>query len=403
MPASFATIPEELVERILSYVLAPAPSPASRKPDSPHPTWHPKSSSNDPPSPAAALLVCKTWLRIGTPLYYHAVSLASSTQTRALATLLRTQPQLRPLVRDLTVDGLWANLGDLVSALGPHVSLQRLDILLDGSATYDAIRSFCEALTRIGDVRHIVLRKNANAYLTQPGIALLFETLSRAIAKWTSLSMGCPDDASILQESIDMSFRFSPIINNGPEASHTSKFISALAHAPNLKEVRTELPSVWNTALLEISESASLRQITVYAASPTSASFPLTSFPRSCSLPHLTSLYMREAKKHARLMELIRAGTPASSSSDENSVFAGTTLRGRAWTMGTGATAPTSFRSMEKQKQKASPGPSRARNSEVAWPIVEEDTVEEHVPEPKRHGKGRAMSRVSRRLTLSVV
>ena len=61
----------------------------------------------DPPSSARAglLLVCKRWLRVGTPLVYETVVLDCEDKIRKLARTLRHNPILGSMVRNLRVDG----------------------------------------------------------------------------------------------------------------------------------------------------------------------------------------------------------------------------------------------------------------------------------------------------------
>lgn len=50
-------------------------------------------------STSALLLVCKAWLRVGTPLLYHTVVLRSTAQAQALELALAQTPQLGKFVR----------------------------------------------------------------------------------------------------------------------------------------------------------------------------------------------------------------------------------------------------------------------------------------------------------------
>lgn len=92
--------------------------------------------------------------------------------------------------------------------------------------------------------------------------------------------MGC-------QECVNIKFKFAPDVT-------ASSFVSALSTAPNLKIIRAQLPALWNDTLLTISQNPSLQCITL---SPDKELFG------SC-------LFLMEAKKYDRLMELIEAGTP---------------------------------------------------------------------------------------------
>lgn len=51
------------------------------------------------------LLVCKEWLRIGTPLFYQTILLTNNCQLQQLANTLRISPQLGELVRNVRLEG----------------------------------------------------------------------------------------------------------------------------------------------------------------------------------------------------------------------------------------------------------------------------------------------------------
>ncbi|KAK7692077.1 hypothetical protein QCA50_005483 [Cerrena zonata] len=122
--------------------------------------------------------------------------------------------------------------------------------------------------------------------------------------------------------------------------------VSALAKAPKLRVVKTELPTVWNEALLQISSNSSLAEIQLSNSCqppqtprfrmlpsdrsecqrPTSA-VP-SRLPLSSILP-ISSLYMRIAKNHTRLMDLIHAGSEIVTS--DSAFFR--EPRQRAWTI----------------------------------------------------------------------
>jgi len=122
-------------------------------------------------------------------------------------------------------------------------------------------------------IKSLVVRKDA--YLTLEKPKHLMNQLSNAITAWTSL------------ECVNIKFRFA-------SDATTSPFVSALVTAPNLKTVRAQLPAVWNDTLLTVSQNPNLRCISLSPDKELVGSH----------------LFLMEAKKHDRLMELINAGTP---------------------------------------------------------------------------------------------
>lgn len=98
----------------------------------------------------------------------------------------------------------------------------------------------------------------------------------------------------------------------------TLPFAQALSEAPRLQYVRTQLPAIWNELLLVMSSNPSLEKVTLSSESAFGPARYRTPGPPvikgACNDDYEnailgTGLYMMEAKKHARLSELIRAGT----------------------------------------------------------------------------------------------
>jgi len=152
---------------------------------------------------------------------------------------------------------------------------------------------FAESLMGMRKIKSLVVRKDA--YLTLEKPKHLMSQLSNAIASWTSL------------ECVNIKFRFA-------SDAATSSFVPALTTARNLKTVRAQLPAVWNDTLLTVAQNPNLRCISLSPDKELVGSH----------------LFLMEAKKHDRLMELIKAGTPVmrnrsqSSSTPTSPVLTGT-------------------------------------------------------------------------------
>ncbi|PCH38893.1 hypothetical protein WOLCODRAFT_92487 [Wolfiporia cocos MD-104 SS10] len=280
MSSPLAHLPEELLEHILELAITPtAPAPHYR------PSWHPPPQPHSPsgappsaPSAPAPLLVSRTWLRIATPLHYRHVVLRSHRQTRLLARTLADNPALGACVRSLRVEGTFAALPDVVRACP---ALEAFDMTVDNGAAGaeagaadETVHRFCSGFRLMPRVKHLVIRKNA--YLTQPVPTLVIDELGKAIsAGWEQL------------ETVNIAFRYSP-------SAASNSFVTSLKMAPRLRDVRALLPAVWNTTLLEISANPALERIQLT---------PTTELVGA-------HLFLSEARKHPRLIELIRAGTP---------------------------------------------------------------------------------------------
>ncbi|TFK36303.1 hypothetical protein BDQ12DRAFT_256591 [Crucibulum laeve] len=341
---NLASFPEELLERILALcVIAPLSPPA-------RPSWHlssptssssaapssPHQRSNSPRGRLAPLLVCKSFLRIATPLFYNTVHISSRTQLRCLLKhSLRPNPMLATYIRRVVLTGVWAEAGELLRMC--RRSLRMLDLTLDtepvlmqpGEEDNDA-KVFCASLKHIRPTQ-LALRKPANVYLTQAKPKYVIWELSSAMRGWYELESAdiafrLSDDNSVPSLSSSPP-SLSPVSRSSPAKQTHPGPITFLTHTlstlPYLRTFITILPSVWNETILRVSENPSLERIVLgegnsYSSSNASANQGILG----------TGLFLSQARKHSRLVELIRAGTPI--------------IRSRAHTMGTVGMPPVS-------------------------------------------------------------
>ncbi|KAF9063021.1 hypothetical protein BDP27DRAFT_1335878 [Rhodocollybia butyracea] len=317
--SAFDLLPEELTEQILSLCVT-----ASSEPPSPRPNWLPtpasKSLTRDRRTSVirtrlAPLLVCKEFYRISIPHYHSTVHIISPEQAAAFLHTLQLHPHLvGPCVRRC-------------------VSSEIYPMLVDSAA-----EDFCNALHTLQNVRHLTLRKASSTYLTLPRIRHVLTELATAIEDWNSLEsanvafrMSDDNPLALLALAYPSASPglFSPVptptpsplsptlpSSNGPSYSARvgpmSLLTSALAKSPSLHTFSTHVPNVWNDTLLRVSQNPCLQKIIL---SPSVM---------------ITGLFMNEAKKHTRLTELIKAGTPM--------------VRSRAQTLGNfGISAPTAL------------------------------------------------------------
>ncbi|RDX54487.1 hypothetical protein OH76DRAFT_1341204, partial [Lentinus brumalis] len=276
---TFAHMPEEILERILVLVLFQSAEP------SPRPSWHlyqtPPTAGH--PTVISPLLVCRAWLRIGTPIHYRHPVLRTPRHVELLLRALRHTPSLAPCIRSLHLSATSPALRELVPLC--HY-LDTLDVTVDNGTDSNAapapagefprdrgVIDFCEAFTKTRSIRHLVIRKTA--YLTQPNAIYIFEQLAKAATRWHKL------------ETVNVAFRLSPT----PAAF---ALVKALAAAPRLHTLYTQLPAVWNTTLLDIAQNPALTRIVVSPAHELAGAH----------------LFLAEAKRHPRLMDLFRAGSP---------------------------------------------------------------------------------------------
>ncbi|KAL1658866.1 hypothetical protein GGF50DRAFT_131437 [Schizophyllum commune] len=114
-------------------------------------------------STSALLLVCKAWLRVGTPLLYYTVVLRSTAQAQALELALAQTPQLGKFVRRLRLEG---GFGDHVrGACIKCPNIEELVLLFDYEAR-DSTSGIRRALKQM-NIKHLVLtpsyRRNARS------------------------------------------------------------------------------------------------------------------------------------------------------------------------------------------------------------------------------------------------
>ncbi|KAF5360255.1 hypothetical protein D9758_009177 [Tetrapyrgos nigripes] len=314
----------ELIDQILAYALSEKTN---------RPSWH--TSSRDSP-----LLVSKTFHRIGLGHYYHSIHLSSQQQSLALLAILQSHPDYSPWIKHLSIDSIFESIADILS-LCPQLVL--LDLSLDAPSHVD-LAPFCTALSTLTSLSSLTIRKPASVYLTQPRVRYVLSAVAECVSNgtWQNLrevdmpfKVSSDDSASLASPAALGGMLFpalpppaptlAPINPNLPAAlpsptSPTSPgpitFLSqGLSTLPNLRTFSTQLPTVWNEVLLTVSKNDKLEKIVLGSASAPVAPGSRRMSSGSAMPPRvggvmLSGLYMSEAKKHPRLVDLIKAGTP---------------------------------------------------------------------------------------------
>ncbi|KAJ7604116.1 hypothetical protein FB45DRAFT_1070738 [Roridomyces roridus] len=96
-------------------------------------------------SPSAYLLVCKSWLRVATPLLYHVVVIRSKAQAKALAQALFSNRDLGQSIKRLRVEGGYGAPMRTILQSSPHVS--HLVVSLDVFSS-DNTAGLCDGLPK---------------------------------------------------------------------------------------------------------------------------------------------------------------------------------------------------------------------------------------------------------------
>jgi hypothetical protein len=167
----------KLADELLQMILAPSLTiPHAQFIDSSPVVF----GENDVVSSASALLVCKRWLRIATPLLYEAVVIRSTGQSHALADALRENPAFAGHVKKIRLEGAYASLGEVLTRCTKLTTLViLLRIYSDANVT-----GLCRALPMI-DPKDVILRDEwqmDNAKIRKALIALC-----DVIPKWKNL------------------------------------------------------------------------------------------------------------------------------------------------------------------------------------------------------------------------
>lgn len=228
MAILLATLPEELLERIIalsvSQAISPSsefPAPAALQPGLTRSSSAPLTTRPLSPQPQlprttslrtscivrpkvhrfTPLLVNSLFARIGTAVLYTHIHLTSRTQCIALVRTLSARPDLAQRVKTLRVDGMWPEAHNLLGYLRiAGAKLKTFDMTIcsaqrgqtGATASTQAIEDaqFCDALELLptfNSVNTLVIRKTSDAYLTLPGPSRVLECLSVAIGSWKSL------------------------------------------------------------------------------------------------------------------------------------------------------------------------------------------------------------------------
>ncbi|PFH48822.1 hypothetical protein AMATHDRAFT_5459 [Amanita thiersii Skay4041] len=340
---SLCYFPEELLERILALcVSAPSqPIPVHQ------PQWHTPAFHAHRTAP---LLVCKSFHRIATPLLYQSVHLYAPSQVQAISQTLTSNPHLARFVRCLVLSGIIAGSGRLLSQCS---SLSILDFSLDAgispppppAADVDQdTTEFCDALQSMTYLRHLVVRKPNMVYLTLPRTKYILSQLADALQSWdhletANIAFRLSDDSPPARlplldtAAVHTPLNTTPSSPTSPSAllgGPITRLTHALSTCPRLHSFATHLPNLWNEAVLRVSTNKHLDRIVLTDGRMDISVIPEITGGLFLAADHPqagivgTGLFLMEARKHTRLSELIRAGTPI--------------IRTRAQTMGPPAT-----------------------------------------------------------------
>ncbi|KAJ7905882.1 hypothetical protein B0H13DRAFT_1716676 [Mycena leptocephala] len=173
-------LPDEIISEILSPALKVSDEVFSDTSDiSPF--------ANYSESTSAYLLVCKSWLRVATPLLYNVVILRSKAQAKALSLTLSANQQLGQFVKKLRVEGGYGPPMGIILDYSPNIS--DIFVSLDIYAA-DNTSGLCKGLSLINPTR-LILRENKR--LENKMVSQLIDALKESMSKWDRLCVfDCP-------------------------------------------------------------------------------------------------------------------------------------------------------------------------------------------------------------------
>ncbi|KAK7047002.1 F-box domain-containing protein, partial [Favolaschia claudopus] len=169
------TLPDEIISEILS--------PALKVPDYKFSSLGPKSPfAKYSVSSSAALLVCKAWLRVATPLLYNVIVIRSKAQGRALEDALRTNPDLGRFIKKLRVEGGFGSSMHTILKCATNVTDIYLSLQIHSS---DSSAGLAMGLPLINPQRLIIFDDRNNP-LKNKAVLQLMATLTVCAPKWSN-------------------------------------------------------------------------------------------------------------------------------------------------------------------------------------------------------------------------
>ncbi|KAJ7107211.1 hypothetical protein C8R43DRAFT_1243704 [Mycena crocata] len=138
-------------------------------------------------SPSAYLLVCKSWLRVATPLLYNVVILRSKAQAKALSQALSKSGELGQFIRKLRVEGGYGPSMHTILENSPNITDLFMSLEIFSS---DNTLGLCKGLPLINPMCLILCDSKR---LDNKMISQLIDALVASIRKWDRLhTFDCP-------------------------------------------------------------------------------------------------------------------------------------------------------------------------------------------------------------------
>ncbi|KAJ7213529.1 hypothetical protein GGX14DRAFT_696834 [Mycena pura] len=170
------SLPDEIISEILSPALKVADDAFAD-------IWEVSPFADYSESTSAYLLVCKSWLRVATPLLYNVVVLRSKAQAKALERALAGNKRLGQFIKKLRVEGGYGQPMHTILKCASNVS----DICLTLQIfSPDSTEGLCKGLHSINPT-YLILRDVPYKLLKNKMATKLVGAVAAAIPKWDRL------------------------------------------------------------------------------------------------------------------------------------------------------------------------------------------------------------------------
>ncbi|KAJ7175405.1 hypothetical protein C8R46DRAFT_1078760 [Mycena filopes] len=171
-------LPDEIISEILSPALSVSDDEFSdASPNSPFARYSESSS--------AFLLVCKSWLRVATPLLYNVVVLRSKAQASALDSALRNGNDLGRFVKKLRIEGGYGSCMQKIIAATPNVTDLFISVDIWSS---DNVSGLVKGLPSMNPVRVVFHEAQYNRKRNKNSETLV-QAINRSLKDWKNLTV----------------------------------------------------------------------------------------------------------------------------------------------------------------------------------------------------------------------
>ncbi|KAJ7049896.1 hypothetical protein C8F01DRAFT_1181372 [Mycena amicta] len=180
------SLPDEIISEILSPALTVDDDVFTES------CAHSSPFANFSESTSAYLLVCKSWLRVATPLLYNVVVIRSKAQAKALAGVLSKNGELGRFIKKLRVEGGHGAPMQAILKCAPNVT----DLFLSlNMFALDSTDGLCKGFAHISPTKLIL---DDDGCKSNKAISKLAEGLVAVIPKWDRLTTIDLSNMSIL-------------------------------------------------------------------------------------------------------------------------------------------------------------------------------------------------------------